>query len=77
MGGRAICEAKRIWSHLVLLRLWERLPDLVPPVRLGAGTLQPIDATMQICRTGCLASLYHPPAEVLPPAGSWGFSTAC
>jgi hypothetical protein len=46
LGGTAICEAKRIWSRLLLLRLWERLPDLMPPVRLGAGTLQPIDATM-------------------------------
>jgi hypothetical protein len=77
MGGRVICEAKRIRSHLFLLRIRERLPNLVTSIGPRAGTLQPIDATMQICRTDCPASLYHSPAEVPPLAGSSDFSTAC
>jgi hypothetical protein len=27
VGGRVICEAKRIWSHLLLRHLEEHLPN--------------------------------------------------
>ena len=46
-GGLVVYETRRIWSHLLLLGLWERLPNLVPPLRTRAGPLQAIyGATM-------------------------------
>jgi hypothetical protein len=71
MRGRVICEAKRIRSHLLLLRLGERLPSLIPSICAKTGTLLPIDATMQICRTGCRAPLQHLPLLVLVLARLW------
>jgi len=29
-GGLVVYETRRIWSHLLLSGLWERLPNLVP-----------------------------------------------
>jgi hypothetical protein len=46
-----ICETKCIWSHYLLLDREKSLPHLVPSLRKGVGPLQPIDATMQLCRT--------------------------
>jgi hypothetical protein len=46
-----ICETKCIWSHYLLLDREKSLPDLVPSLRKGVGPLQPVDATMQLCRT--------------------------
>jgi hypothetical protein len=64
-GGRVICETKCIWSHYLLLDREKSLSNLVPSLRKGAGPLQPIDATMQLCRTdypaspGLAGSLYN------------------
>jgi hypothetical protein len=54
------CEARRIWSHLLLLGLWERLPNLVPPPCTRAGPPQVIyGATMQPCRAEHPVRRYH------------------
>jgi hypothetical protein len=44
-GGRVHCETKCIWSHYLLFDREKSLPNLVPSLRRGAGSLQPIDAT--------------------------------
>jgi hypothetical protein len=51
-----ICETKCIWSHYLLLDRKKSLPDLALSLRTKAGPLQPIDATMQLCRTDYPAS---------------------
>jgi len=39
-GDRAVCQARRIWSHLLLLGLRELLPGLAPSLRTRAGPPQ-------------------------------------
>jgi hypothetical protein len=46
-----ICKTKCIWSHYLLLDREKSIPDLALSLRTRAGPLQPIDATMQLCRT--------------------------
>jgi len=78
------CEARRIWSHLLLLGLWERLPNLVPPLCPRAGPLQAIyGATMQPCRLVRLRRGRAPGPPVsydsprAPHCGPTGFSATC
>jgi len=54
------CDARRIWSNLLLLGLWERLPNLVPSLCTRAGPLQVIyGATMQPRRVEHSVRRYH------------------
>jgi hypothetical protein len=71
-----ICETKCIWSHYLLLDREKSLPDLALSLRTGAGPLQPIDATMQLCRTDYPAPWDWSAALTIADAGLQGFSTA-
>jgi hypothetical protein len=72
-----IGETKCIWSHYLLLDREKGLPNLLPSLREGAGPLQPIDATMQLCRTDYPAPGDWPAALTIADAGLQGLSTAC
>jgi hypothetical protein len=72
-----ICETKCIWSHYLLLDREKSLPNFVPSLRKGAGPLQPIDATMRLCRTDYPASRDWSAALSIAKSGLQGFSTAC
>jgi hypothetical protein len=72
-----ICETKCIWSHYLLPDREKSLPDLALSLRTMAGPLQPIDATMQVCRTDYPAPWGWPAALTIAHAGLQGFSTAC
>jgi hypothetical protein len=72
-----ICETKCIWSHYVLLDREKSLPNLAPSLRKRYGPLQPIDATMQLCRTDYPAPRAWSAALTIAKSGLQGFSTAC
>jgi hypothetical protein len=63
-----ICETKCIWSHYLLLDRERSLPDLALSLRTRAGPLQPIDATMQLCRTDYPAPWDWPAALTIADA---------
>jgi hypothetical protein len=65
-----ICETKCIWSHYLLLDRQGSLPNLSPVLRSWAGPLQPIDATMQLCRTDYPAPRDWSAAVTIAEAGS-------
>jgi hypothetical protein len=71
-----ICETKCIGSHYLLLDREKNLPDLALSFRTRAGPLQPIDATMQLCRTDYPAPRDWSAALTIAHAGLQGFSTA-
>jgi hypothetical protein len=71
-----ICETKCIWNHYLLLHREKSLPDLALSLRTRAGPLQPIDATMQLCRTDYPAPCDWPAALTIADAGLQGLSTA-
>jgi hypothetical protein len=72
-----ICETKCIWSHYPLLNRKKRLPNLALSLRKRAAPLQPIDATMQLCRTDHPAPRDWPAALTIAKARLQGFSPAC
>jgi hypothetical protein len=65
-----ICKTKGIWSHYLLLDREENLPNLALSLREGAGPLQPMDATMHLCRTDYPAPRDWPAALTIIKAGS-------
>ncbi len=78
-----ICEAKRIWGHLLLLRLWERLPNQCRPSARGPGRFNRL---MRLCRFAEQSTLPHSItchsvylclSASGGLAGSWRFSAAC
>jgi hypothetical protein len=72
-----ICETKCIRSHYLLLAREKSLPDLALSFRTRAGPLQPIDATMQLCRTGYPAPSDWPAAFTRADGGLQSFPTVC
>jgi hypothetical protein len=72
-----ICERKCIWSHYLLPDRENSLPNLELSLREGAGPLQPIDATMQLCQTDYPAPRDWSAALTIAEAGLQGFSAAC
>jgi hypothetical protein len=72
-----IRETKCIWRHCLLLDREKGLPDLALSLRTRAEPLQPIDATMQLCRTDYPAPWDWPAALTIEGVGLQGFSTAC
>jgi len=63
-----IDEARRSRRHL---RLSKSLPNLVPSTGARARTVQPIDATMPICRVehSVCSIVWQPASSPLPPQG--------
>jgi hypothetical protein len=70
-----ICETKCIWSHYLLLDREKSLPDLALSLRTRAGPLQPIDATMQLCRTDYPAPWDWPAALTIETPASRVFNS--
>jgi hypothetical protein len=72
-----ICQTKSIWGHYPLLDREKSLPELALSLRTKAGPLQPIDATLRLCRTDYPAPLDSLAALTVAHADLQGFSTAC
>jgi hypothetical protein len=64
-----ICETKCIWSYDPLLDREQSLPDLALSLYTKVGPLQPIDATMQLCRTDYPAPWAWPAALTMADVG--------